>query len=271
MTQLLKLLAANRYHSQHSQHSHPHRRPPLQSRVEPAAGETVIYLYDTLVSDDLSAEYFGGVSAQSLVPQIRAIRGGTIRLHINSAGGDVFAGQAIAQAVRDTGAQVIAQVDGLAASAATLPAMAADRVEIAEGGFFMIHNAWTMAIGNANDLTDTAALLAKVDASIAATYARRSRLGIEDVRQLMDAETWFSAGEAVDAGLADAISGSAQQQGGWDLSAYARAPAQAQAQHAARADAATAASDEPDLDAYRHRQRQRLQLLARLPQARRVP
>ncbi len=262
MTQLLKLLAANRYHSQHSQHSHPHRRPPLQSRVESAAGETAIYLYDTLVSDDLSAEYFGGVSAQSLVPQIRAIRGGTIRLHINSAGGDVFAGQAIAQAVRDTGAQVIAQVDGLAASAATLPAMAADRVEIAEGGFFMIHNAWTMAIGNANDLTDTAALLAKVDASIAATYARRSRLGIEDVRQLMDAETWFSASEAVDAGLADAISGSAQQQSGWDLSAYARAPAQAQAQRATRADAD--APDEHDLDAYRHRQRQRLELLARL-------
>jgi ATP-dependent protease ClpP protease subunit len=244
MTQLLKLLTANRQ-----------IRPKAQSRIEAAADETAIYLYDTIVSDDLSAEYFGGVSAQSIVPQIRAIKGGTIRLHINSAGGDVFAGQAIAQAVRDTGAKVIVQIDGLAASAATLPAMAADQVEIAEGGFMMIHNAWTVAIGNANDLIETAALLEKVDGSIAAAYSSRSKLKMEDVRQMMNAETWFTAQEALDAGLVDGISKTKAARAQWDLSAYAHAPKEA---------IEASADDEADIDEHRERQQQRLRLLTRL-------
>ena len=244
MTQLLKLLTANRQ-----------TRPKAQSRIEAAADETAIYLYDTIVSDDLSAEYFGGVSAQSIVPQIRAIKGGTIRLHINSAGGDVFAGQAIAQAVRDTGAKVIVQIDGLAASAATLPAMAADQVEIAEGGFLMIHNAWTVAIGNTNDLMETAALLEKVDGSIAAAYSRRSKLKMDEVRKMMNAETWFTAQEALAAGLVDGISKNKAARAHWDLSAYAHAPKEA---------IEASVEAETDIDEHRERQQQRLRLMTRV-------
>ncbi len=189
------------------------------------------------------------------MPQIRAIRGGVLRLHINSPGGDVFAGQAIAQAVRDTGAQVIAQIDGLAASAATLPAMAADRVEIAEGGFFMIHNAWTLAIGNANELLATAALLEKIDGTIACVYAKRSQLPAEQVRQMMDAETWFTAQEAIDAGLVDTVSSIRAAKPQWNLSAYAHAPEEV---------IALSTESDTKFNEHRDRQRQRLALLARL-------
>ena len=235
MTQLLKLLAHNKTRQPHS-------------CIVADANETVLYLYDTIVSDDISAEYIGGVSAQTLVPQIRAIKSGTIRLHINSPGGDVFAGLAIAQAIKDTGAKVIAQIDGLAASAATIVAMAADEIEISDGGFFMIHNAWTFAIGNANDLIETAALLQKVDSVIATSYAQRSKLKIEEITTLMDAETWFTAQEALDAQLVDRLTESKKAPSTWDLSAYTNAPKQC-------------IEEEFDPTAHREKQRQRLHML----------
>lgn len=241
MTQLLKLLASNKTRQ-------------LHSRIVADAQETALYLYDTIVSDDVSAEYFGGVSAQSMVPQIRGIKSDTIRLHINSAGGDVFAGQAIAQAIKDTGAKVIAQIDGLAASAATVVAMAADEIEISDGGFFMIHNAWTFAIGNANDLMETAALLEKVDGVIAAAYTKRSKLKMDEVAALMDAETWFTAQEALDAGLVDRISTSPKAKASWDLSAYAHAPAVVLEGN----------TEDMKLEEHRERQQQRLKLLSRI-------
>jgi ATP-dependent protease ClpP protease subunit len=216
MNQLLTLLAKNR------------GRPTSQTsrivRTENNPDETAIYLYDTIVSDDISAEFLGGVSAQTLVPQIRSIKTGTIRLYINSGGGDVFAGQAIAQAVRDTGVPVIAQIDALAASAATLPAMVADKIEIASSAFMMIHNAWTLAIGNGSELRSTAELLDKVDLSIAQMYSKRMKTSLDNVLQMMADETWLSADEAVAAGLADGVCSDKNIACQWDLSAYAHAP-----------------------------------------------
>jgi ATP-dependent Clp protease protease subunit len=248
MTHLLKLLASNRQ-----------RAPKLAlSRIEAAAAgdETTIYIYDPIVSDDQTAEWWGGVSAQTLVPAIRAIKGGTIHLRINSPGGDVFAAQAICQAIKETGAKVIAHIDGFAASAATVIATAADEAEIADGAFYMIHNAWTFAMGNANDLTEAAALLSKVDGSIAAQYARKSGMALDDVRAKMDAETWFTADEAVEAGLVNRIAAGAKADASasWDLSAYSNAP-KAQA-----APVESLATEE-----HRDRQQQRVKMLSRLP------
>src|SRR5690606_19215300 len=112
---------------------------------------------------------------------------------------------AICQAIRESGAKVIAHIDGYAASAATVIATAADEVEIADGGFYMIHNSWTWAMGNANDLTATAALLSKIDGSLAAQYAKKSGKPVDEIKGQMDAETWFTAEEAVDAGLVDRV------------------------------------------------------------------
>lgn len=247
MPNLTKLLASNK--------KRPERLP--QSKIVAKDDETTIYIYDAIVADEDTAYWWGGVSAETLVPEIRAIKGGTIHLRINSPGGDVFAAQTICQAIRDTGAKVIAHVDGYAASAATVIATAADEVEISDGGFFMIHNAWTWAMGNANDLTATVALLTKIDGSLAAQYAKKSGMSVEDVRAAMDAETWYSADEAVAAGLVDRIAVGKKAEASWDMSAYAKAPKVKPSE-----------PDQPDPAAtaeHRARQQQRISMLARIP------
>lgn len=244
MPSLTKLLASNK--------KRPARLP--QSRIDAADNETTIYIYDAIVSDEETAYWWGGVSAEALVPEIRAIKGGTVHLRINSPGGDVFAAQAICQAIRESGAKVVAHIDGYAASAATVIATAADEVEIADGGFYMIHNAWTWAMGNANDLTATAALLSKIDGSLAAQYAKKSGQSVEDIKTQMDAETWFTAQEAVDAGLVDRIAEGKKAEAAWDLSAYAKAPKIERSEQ-----------DEPlATEEHRERQQQRIRMLARV-------
>ncbi|WP_301100337.1 head maturation protease, ClpP-related, partial [Propionivibrio sp.] len=161
--------------------------------VENAAQETTIYLYDAIVGTDIEAEYWGGVSAETLVKTIRAVTAPVINLRVNSPGGDVFAARAIEQALRDSAATVIAHIDGYAASAASFMVMAADQIIMAKGAFLMIHKAWTIAIGNADAMTAQAALLDKLDGTLAETYATRSGMEAEAVMQLMAAETWFTA------------------------------------------------------------------------------
>ena len=195
--------------------------------IEMKGDEATLYIYDAIVSDDLSASYYGGVSAESLVPQIRAIKGGTLHIRINSPGGDVFAAQAIVSANRDTNAKVIAHIDGYAASAATVIATAADSVEISDGALYMIHCGWTLAMGNASDMRETANLLDKVDATIVNQYAKRTNKTPEAIKALMDAETWMDASECVANGLADAISEATKAKSQWDLSAYSNVPVQA--------------------------------------------
>jgi len=244
---LTKLLASNK--------TRPERLP--QSKIVAQGDETEIYIYDAIVADDETAYWWGGVSAESLVPAIRDIKGGTIHLRINSPGGDVFAAQTICQAIRDTGAKVVAHVDGYAASAATVIATSADEVEISEGGFYMIHNAWTWAMGNANDLTATATLLSKIDGSLAAQYAKKSGMAVEDVRAAMDAETWYTAEEAVAAGLIDRVAAGKKAQATWNMSAYAKAPK-----------VAPSAPEQPDpaaTEEHRARQQQRIRMLACRP------
>ncbi len=242
MNRLLQLFADNRA---------ANKAVRGQSRLVAAGDEATLYIYEAIVADDATAEWWGGVSAQSLAPQIRAITARTLHLRINSPGGDVFAAQAIAQAIRDTKARVVAHVDGYAASAATEIAIAADEIEIAEGGFFMIHNAWTLAVGNADDFAATVVLLNKVDDVLCSAYAVKCGKSKDEVKAWMDAETWFSAQEAVDAGLVDRIAeGAKASASAWNLAAYDQAPAPANADDAALQD-------------HRARQAQRLSVLSR--------
>ncbi|MGO4379689.1 head maturation protease, ClpP-related [Pseudoduganella sp. RAF19] len=249
--QLIQLLANNK--------ARPAKLP--QSRIEASAdgSDTTIYLYDAIVADDITAEWWGGVSAETLVPQIRGIKSGTVHLRINSPGGDVFAAQTIAQAIKDTGAKVIAHIDGYAASAATVIAVAADESEMADGAFFMIHNAWTFAMGNASDMKACAELLDKVDGVLAAQYAKKSGMAIDDVKAAMDVETWYTADEAVKNGLVDKVAegSKAKNQGQWNLAAYAKAPK-----------IAPEANDETNTnlatEEHRARQQQRIALMARV-------
>jgi ATP-dependent Clp protease protease subunit len=217
MKHLLKLLADNR------------KAPAKRFEVVAKGDEAEVFLYDAIVSTEAEAEWFGGVAPESFVKALRAIDAKTINLRINSPGGSVFAARAIEQALRDHPAKVIAHIDGLAASAATFIAMAADEVVMGKGALFMIHKAWTGMYGNADDMRAEADLLDKIDGTLAGTYAERTGKTADEVAAWMAAETWFTADEAVEAGFADRVAESASAKTEWNLSAYAKAPQQAPA------------------------------------------
>lgn len=213
MNNLRKLYADNR------------RQPERRFEVRASADAAEVFLYDAIVADTLEAEWFGGVAPEPFVKELRAITASTINLRINSPGGSVFAGRAIEQALRDHPAKVVAHIDGVAASAAAFVAMGADEVVMGKGALMMIHKAWSLAYGNADDLVSAAALLEKIDSTQVQTFVDRTGQSAEQVSQWLAAETWFTADEAVAAGFADRVAEAAPKaQARWDLSAYANAP-----------------------------------------------
>lgn len=184
-----------------------------------------LWLYDVIASDDNEAEWFGGVSPRQFIAALAATTG-PVTIRVNSPGGSVFGAQAMVAAMRAHQEAITVQVDSLAASAASVIACEATQLTMAPGAMMMIHKAWGMVIGNEADMRGTADLLAKIDGQIAETYARRSGGSAESFLAMMAEETWFTAQEAVSAGLADAIltENNQRPQARWDLSAYAKAP-----------------------------------------------
>lgn len=194
-------------------------------KAESNSDEATLYVYDYITSDDT----FGGISALTFAKELAALTAPVINLRINSPGGDVFAARAMEQAIREHNSSIIAHIDGYAASAASYMALAANEVRIAPGGFFMIHKAWTFAIGNSDDLSKTVKLLNKLDESLVNTYVAKTGQSIEQITQWMKDETWFNANEAVTFGFADSITAETEKQTtsnniNWDLSAYLKAP-----------------------------------------------
>jgi ATP-dependent protease ClpP protease subunit len=147
-----------------------------------------------------------GVTAKDLVNQLRTLEVDEIQLHVNSPGGDYFDGVAILNSLRAHPARVVATVDGLAASAASFIVMAADELVMARNSEFMIHEASGFAMGDSATMRDLAERLDHISNNIASVYAERAGGSVEDWRAAMHAETWYSAQEAVDAGLADRVS-----------------------------------------------------------------
>ena len=145
------------------------------------------------------------ITAAEVIGKLGEING-DVTVRVNSYGGDSFEGVAVMNALRHHDGQVTAVIDGVAASAASIIAVGgADRLVMRPGSELMIHDAWTFADGNAADLTKVAGDLERTSQSMAEIYADKGG-GEPDVwRDMMRAETWFSAQEAVDAGLADAV------------------------------------------------------------------
>lgn len=201
------------------------RAAPRQFKAEaaPNDGEATIYLYDIIGEDFWTG---GGVTAKRFLDALTELGDvDTVHLRINSPGGDVFEARTIISAMQASRARFVAHIDGLAASAASFIAAAADEVEMTRGAFLMVHNAWTFAMGNRHDLTDVAAMLAKVDLSIAEDYVAKTGADLETVQGWMDAETWFTAQEALDVKLADRIAEKAEPaKNTWNLSALANVP-----------------------------------------------
>lgn len=198
-------------------------RPP-SNLVRNGADEATIYIYDVIDS-------FWGISAKSVIDALTSVADvPVVHLRINSPGGDVFEGRAIVEAIKRFSGKTIAHVDSLAASAATSIAIAADEVEIAQGAFFMIHNASGLVWGDKTDMRATADLLEKVEGTIVADYVQKTGQDATAITSWMDAETWFTADEAITHGFVDRLAATAEPKAGntsntWNLSAYTKAPA----------------------------------------------
>ena len=163
----------------------------------------VLRLYDPV---DSYGEFWG-VSAKEFAQALDDLPSNIteIRLHINSPGGDVFDGVAIVNALRAHSARVVAVVDGIAASAASFIAAAADETLMAPNSELMIHDAWGLCVGNAAEMQQMAEMLDHISDNIASIYAAKAGGTVADWRAAMAKETWYSAEEAVAAGLADAV------------------------------------------------------------------
>ncbi len=196
-------------------------------RIDAVAGtdEATIYLYDMIVDSDLEAEFWGGVSPQSFISALNSIDASTIHLRVNSPGGSVFAARAIEQAIREHKSTIVAHIDGLAASAASFLVMAADSIQMAPGAFLMIHKAWVITAGNADEMHKMGNLLEQIDGSLVKTYAARSGQEAESIASMMSEETWLDADKAVELGFADGIAdGEKTKASAWDLTPFASAP-----------------------------------------------
>ncbi len=161
---------------------------------------------EILLYEDVGEGWFGGVSAKAFAEQLKTLgRVETIDLRINSYGGDVFEGLAIYRQLVEHSARITSHIDGVAASIASVIAMAGDEIKIAEAGFVMIHNAWGVAMGDAAAMSDMAALLTTVSGSLGDVYAARTKNARPKIKAWMDEETWFNATDALRHGFATSV------------------------------------------------------------------
>ena len=143
-----------------------------------------------------------GMTTKRMAGILRSIGVKDITVNLNSPGGDFFEGVAIYNLLRQHQAKVTINVMGLAASAASIIAMAGDEINMGEGSFLMIHNAWCMAIGNRHDMQAAAEQLAPFDNAMAEVYAARAGITVKAAAKLMDAESWIGATQAIEDGFA---------------------------------------------------------------------
>lgn len=175
------------------------------SQMEPPAAK--VNAENTIdILDVIGEDFWGdGVSAASIVKALKGMSG-DVTVRLNSPGGDMFEGLAIYNLLRAHSGTVKVEVLGIAASAASVIAMAADEIVMGKGTLMMVHNAWGMIVGNKNDMREAADIFDKFDGSMANLYAARTGLDQDTVRGYMDAETFFTAEEAVEAKFADSVS-----------------------------------------------------------------
>src|SRR6478735_3059650 len=148
----------------------------------------------------------GGITANRVKSQLDQHKGvKVIKVLVNSPGGDVFEGLAIQSLLKRSGARVEFEIVGLAASAATVITSAGDSIAIHEGALFMIHEAWTFAMGTKRDMRQVADFLEKVDGSILDIYTRRTGRPADELRPLVEATTWMTASEAVEGKFATSV------------------------------------------------------------------
>ncbi|QDN57382.1 head maturation protease, ClpP-related [Streptomyces sp. S1D4-20] len=200
---------------------------PLKARISAQAGVTRVDVYDDIGEGGWFSE---GLTAKSFANQLAGLSG-PLEVHINSGGGDVWDGISIKNAIETHNGSVTTVVDGIAASIASVIAQAGTERVMMPGSMLMIHEAFTYAAGNSAELAKTAATLDEVSANLAAIYARAAGGTAEQWRAAMKEETWYTADQAVEAGLTDRVGdGQAALPVGFDVAAFADVPGRIAAQ-----------------------------------------
>lgn len=184
--------------------------PNIQAAAE---DDNTISVFDVIGQDYWTGE---GVTAKRIAGALRSIGDRDVVVNINSPGGDMFEGLAIYNLLREHKGRVTVKVIGVAASAASIIAMAGDEVQVARAGFLMIHNAWILAAGNRHDFLAYAEYLEPFDASMADIYAARSGQDVKVIQQMMDGETWIGGSAAIEQGFADSLLASDEIESGED-------------------------------------------------------
>lgn len=220
------------------------QRPKRPANLVKNGAEASLYIYDVISA-------YWGISAAAVIDALAQVGdAATLNVYINSPGGDVFEGRAIMAALGRFKGKTVAIIDSLAASAATSIALACNEVVMLEGALFMIHNASSGVWGDKTDMRSTADLLEKIELSIIKDYTGKTGKIDAEVIALMDAESWFTAAEALSHGFIDRIDPvkpAASNMNAWNLAAYKNAP---------KLPAPTQAPSEPDLAALAAQQTQ---------------
>ena len=181
--------------------------------IQNKAGETAdIYIFDEI------GTY--GVTAQDFISEIKGLKDMPINIRINSLGGDVFDGMAMYNVIKRREAKTTVYIEGIAASIATIIALGADEVIMAENSLFMIHNAWGGTSGEAKDMRKTAETLDKITSELTDIYVKKTGLSYDALAEMMDEETWLNAEEAFRLGFIDTISDSIKVAAKYDVSKF---------------------------------------------------
>lgn len=189
-----------------------------------------INIFGDIIGGEAERWFESEVTPQQIVDELKAANGEPIEVNINSNGGDVAGGLAIANALKGYKGEVTCNVLGLAASMASVIACAGKRLCMGQGAFLMIHNPWTVTMGNAEDLRKDAATLDKMRDSIVTFYQSKSTKSADELKELMDAETWISREMANDFGFeVEDYEGELKAAASLSRRAFAKAPDAAKA------------------------------------------
>lgn len=159
---------------------------------------------DVFIYGDIGS-WSDGLTANDFAREVVALDVGNLNVRLNSGGGSVFEGQAIYNTLSQHKARVTVTIDGVAASIASVIAMAGDEIRITEGSHIMVHKPWSMAMGDADSMRKEAEVLDSLESGIIDIYAARTGKNTKQLTDWVSAETWFKGQAAVDAGFADSV------------------------------------------------------------------
>jgi ATP-dependent Clp endopeptidase proteolytic subunit ClpP len=186
--------------------------------IKNAAGDVAeIFIYDQIGEDWWTGE---GITAKGFLNDLAGVKAREIALHVNSPGGSVFDGIAIHNALVNHPAKVTTYIDGIAASIASVIALAGDKIVMADNALFMIHLPWGSVQGTADDMRKQAEVLDKITDTLVSTYQNRTGGDRDDILAALQTETWYSAREAQDVGYVDEISGAQRIAAHFDLAQF---------------------------------------------------